>query len=148
MIKIKTKAHNQTKLIFHIVCCIKYRRNVLSEKVKDTLVNSCMGIEEEYEIEFHEIGVDQNHAHFLVQLAPKMSISETLRIIKSITGRMSFKNHPELKLVLRKGQFWSEGYFACTVSQHMSEKAIAEYVKNQGNGEYDSEYKEVDYPSF
>ena len=140
MIKIKTKAHNQTKLVFHIVTCIKYRRNVLTDKVKDTLINVSMEIEEDYEIEFLEIGTDQNHVHYLVQLAPKMSVSEAVRIIKSITGRMIFRFHPEVKKILRKGKFWSEGYFACTVGQHMSEKAIREYVKNQGYNRYQKEY--------
>ena len=144
MIKIKTKAHNQTKLVFHIVTCVKYRKNVLTEKVKATFVNACMEIEENYEITFHEVGVDQNHAHYLVQLAPKMSVSEAVRIIKSIIGRTIFKIHPEIKLILRKGQFWSEGYFANTVGQHLSEKAIREYVKNQGYNNYKKMYDQND----
>ncbi len=140
MIKQKTKAHNQTKLIFHIVTCVKYRKNLLTKEIKDSLINVCMQIEEDYEIEFHEIGTDQNHVHYLVQLVPKMSVSEAVRIIKSITGRIIFKNHPSIKQVLRKGQFWSGGYWACTVGQHMSEKAIREYVKNQGYNQYQKGY--------
>ena len=140
MSKLKTKAHNQTRLVFHIVCCIKYRRNVLTEKVKNTLINICMEIEERYEIDFLEVGTDKNHVHILVQLAPKMSVSEAVRIIKSITGRMMFKIHPKMKTILRKGQFWSGGYFANTVSQNMSEQSIAEYVKNQGYNNYIKEY--------
>ena len=140
MIRIKTKAHNQTKLIFHIVNCIKYRKNVLTEKGRDYLINICLDLGEKYEIEFIEIGTDKNHVHYLLQLAPKMSVSEAVRIIKSITGRAMFQRYPKLKKILRKGQFWSEGYYACTVGQHMSEKAIREYVKNQGYGEYKTEY--------
>jgi len=107
-----------------------------------------MEIEEEYEIEFHEVGSDQNHVHYLVQLAPKMSVSEAVRIIKSITGRRMFKLHPEIKKILRKGQFWSEGYWACTVGQHMSEKSIREYVKNQGYNQYQKEYDQSENRKF
>ena len=63
-----------------------------------------------------------------------------VKIIKSITARQIFVQCPEVKKDLWGGEFWTDGYYANTVSKNGSEKAIAEYVKNQGK---ESEYKQL-----
>lgn len=47
----------------------------------------CFEITEKYEIEFIEIGTDAGHIHLLIQGIPRMSISEIVNVIKSITSR-------------------------------------------------------------
>ena len=37
-----SKSHNKTMLLYHLVCTVKYRREVLTEAVTNTLVNVCM----------------------------------------------------------------------------------------------------------
>lgn len=133
-------SHNVTNLVYHIVCPIKYRRNVISEAVDKTLKNICQDIEERYDIYFLEIGTDKNHVHFLIQSVPKYSVSQLVKIIKSITARQIFAQCPEVKKDLWGGEFWTDGYFANTISKNASEKAITEYVKNQG---IESEYKQL-----
>ena len=61
-----------------------------------------------------------------------LSVSEIAKIIKSITAREIFKQCPEVKKELWGGSFWSSEYFVNTVSQHVSENVIAQYVRNQG----------------
>lgn len=141
MSELKSKSHNKTILLFHMVCSIKYRRNVLSESVKDTIVNVCMEIQEKYGIEFLEIGTDSNHIHYLIQSVPKYSPSQIVMMIKSMTARMVFKINPEVKQKLWGGEFWSDGYWMVTVSQHGSEDVIREYVKQQGQSKYDLLHK-------
>lgn len=68
------KRHNKSSLLYHLVCPIKYRRNVLSEDVEISLVEVCSKISERYEIHFVEIGADENHVHFLIQSVPKVSV--------------------------------------------------------------------------
>ncbi len=55
------KSHNVTTLVYHLVCAVKYRHSVLTEDVKDTIVNVCLEIQERYGIEFIEVGTDLNH---------------------------------------------------------------------------------------
>ena len=38
------------------------------------------------------------------------------------------------------GEFWSDGFYVATVSEHGNEKVIANYVKNQGD-EYNKLYR-------
>ena len=81
------KRHNKSLLLYHLVCPIKYRRNVLSESVEQSLVEICKNISERYEIHFIEIGADENHVHFLIQSVPKVSVEIIVRTVKSITAK-------------------------------------------------------------
>jgi putative transposase len=83
-----------------LVCPAKYRRKIFSEEVNKSLLAICFEITIKYEIEFIEIGCDNDHVHFLIQGIPKMSPSEIVRIIKSITAREIFRLHPEVKTML------------------------------------------------
>ena len=69
----------------------KYRNEVFSESVRESLKLVCLGISEWYEIYFVKIGAAKNHIHFLEQGVPSMSVSEITRIIKSITAKEILK---------------------------------------------------------
>lgn len=133
-------SHNVTNLVYHIVCPTKYRRKVINEEVDRALKEICLEIEERYDIYFLEIGADKNHVHFLVQTIPKYSVSQLIKIIKSITARQIFLKCPDVKKQLWGGEFWTDGYFVGTVGKSTSEEAIARYVKNQ---RCESEYTQL-----
>ena len=126
------KSHNVTILMYHLALPAKYRKTVVDPKVDEELKNVCLGIQERYEIRFLEIGTDQDHVHFLVQSVPTYCVTKIVTIIKSICARQIFKNCPGVKEMLWGGEFWSDGFYAGTVSQHGDEKIISSYVKQQG----------------
>ena len=127
-----TKSHNKTCLLYHVVCPIKYRREVLTDGVVKTLTETCLGIQRRFEIHFIEIGTDGDHAHFLVQSAPTASPQSVVQTIKSITAKEIFRQNPEVKRMLWGGQFWTKGYYVNTVGLHAAVDAVRNYVKNQG----------------
>jgi putative transposase len=130
------KRHNKNLMIYHIVCPAKYRRKIFSEGVEETLKYICLELGGRYEINFLEIGVDQDHVHFLIQSIPNKCISDIVTTIKSITAKELFKTHPEIKNFLWGGKFWTSGYYVNTVGQYGNLKMIENYVKNQGLPEY------------
>ena len=99
------KSHNVSILIYHIVCPAKYRRVVFNAEVDKELKAVCLEIAKRYEINFLEIGTDQDHVHFLVQSVPTYSPTKIVRIIKSITAREIFKRVPQVKKQLWGGEF-------------------------------------------
>ena len=143
MSKVIRKSHNVSLIVYHIVCPIKYRRNVISDKVKYTIFRTCQSISEKHEIYFIEVGTDLNHVHFLVQSVPSNSPTELVNIIKSNIARAVFRYNPEVKKYLWGGEFWTDGYYVATVSTELTEKVIAKYVRNQGNGQYVSVVKDT-----
>ena len=44
----------------------KYRKVVIDEHVDQVIKNICLEMEKRYQINFLEIGTDEDHAHFLV----------------------------------------------------------------------------------
>ena len=136
------KSHNVSVLLYHLVCPAKYRRAVFTERVDQELKAICLEISQRYEITFVEIGVDKDHAHFLIQSVPMLSPKRIVQIVKSITAREIFERVPEVKKFLWGGAFWTSGYFINTVSKQGNENSIGEYVKNQGRMH---EYKKLHY---
>ena len=109
----------------------------MSEHVDEVLRQACLEIEKRCEVRFLEIGMDRDHAHFLIQTVPSYSPSRMVQIVKSVIAREVFEKAPEVKQKLWGGAFWGEGYFVNTVGQHGSEKMIAAYVQGKrGKSEY------------
>ncbi len=134
------KSHNVSVLIYHLVFPAKYRRAVFDETVDQVLKEICLELEDRYQLKFLEIGTDQDHVHFLVQSVPTYNVVKIVTTIKSITAREIFKRCPQVKKELWGGEFWSDGYFAATVSQHGDENMITKYIKDQGK---ESHYKKL-----
>ena len=121
-------------LLFHLVFPAKYRRKVFTPDVAETLKEVCVDIEAcNYGIRFVEIGMEEDHVHMLVQGIPTKSVSEIVRIIKSITAREIFKRYPYIrKEILWGGNLWTSGYYANTVGMYASRDTIEKYIRNQG----------------
>ena len=132
------KSHNVSLLLYHIVCPAKYRRRVFSEEVEQTLKRVCLEIGKRYEINFVEIGSDEDHIHFLIQSVPTISPKTITQTIKSITAKQIFKRHPEVKELLWGGKFWTSGYYVNTVGAYANEEVIKNYVK-----EHRQNYKQI-----
>jgi len=126
------KSHNKTLLLYHLVFPSKYRRKVFTKEIEKSLIEVCADIGMRYEINFIEIGNDEDHIHFLVQGIPNMPVSRIVQIIKSITAREIFSKHKEIKKLLWGGNLWTSGFYANTVGQFANEETIKKYVKNQG----------------
>ena len=56
--------------------------------------------------------------------------------IKSITAKQMFLRHPEVKVFLWGGQFWTDGYYLNTVGLHGNLALLENYVKKQGIKNY------------
>ena len=126
------RSHNKSFLLYHLVCPVKYRRKALTETVEQTLKETCIGIGDRHEVHFVEIGVDEDHVHFLLQSVPMMSPTRIVKIVKSITARETFKRHPEVEDCLWGGHFWTSGYYINTVGASGNEEVIRDYVQRQG----------------
>ena len=141
MSKFIHKNHNVSILMYHIVCPTKYRRAVFAAEVDAKIKEICAEIQKRYEIEFLEIGSDDDHVHFLVQSVPLYSPKQLVQTIKSITAREIFKRCPQVKQYLWGGKFWSDGYFVGTVGAHQTEKMIKNYVQQQGKSDDDGQLR-------
>ena len=136
------KSHNVTMLLYHIVLPAKYRKEVFTKEVFDTLIETCKHIEMGYEIMFLEIGNDEDHVHFMVQWIPTMSVTEIIRTIKSITTTEIMNKHREdIKKKLWWGKLRTSWYYTNTVWAFAWEQTIRNYIKNQWMSTYKIRYQ-------
>jgi putative transposase len=69
----------------------------------------------------------------VVRTEPKISPSDIMQIIKSISARQFFKLHPEIKKkYFWGGKLWTQSYFVETIG-NANEETIRQYVQNQLN---------------
>ncbi|HBH18827.1 MAG TPA: IS200/IS605 family transposase [Cyanobacteria bacterium UBA9579] len=111
---------------------------VFTDEIEDTLKLICVGISERYEINFVEIGADNDHVHFLIQSVPTIPVTNIVKTVKSITAKEIFAKHKEVRQFLWGGNIWTSGFYANTVGQYGNEKSLKEYVQNQGKN-----YKQI-----
>ncbi|MGP1458437.1 MAG: IS200/IS605 family transposase [Treponema sp.] len=135
-------SHNKSLLIYHLVFLAKYRRKVFTEEVGERLKELCIEIQKCYEIRFVEIGLEEEHVHFLVQSVPKLAVTRIVTILKSITAREIFLSYPRIKKkILWGGALWTIGYYANTVGLYASKETITRYIQNQGREK--KEYRQI-----
>ena len=108
----------------------------MSDEVSITFKEICLQIEDRYEIHFVEIGLDEDHVHFLIQSIPVNAPKKIIGAVKSITAKEIFRLHPEVKQILWGGKFWTSGYYVNTVGQYANEEVIKKYLQSQGKSKY------------
>ncbi len=124
--------HCSFRIRYHMVFVVKYRKDLLSDEIREFLKEIFRGIEKRYYLQFHAFGTDIDHLHILVEARPGYSPSHIMQICKSITAKEIFKKFPEIKEELWGGYFWTEGGHIDTVGDGYGEKQMKQYIENQG----------------
>ena len=86
------------------------------------------GICEEYRFEVIELEIVEDHIHVMLSFPPSRSIGEVVRVIKSNSARVLFREFPGLKKRLWSGEMWEDGYFVRTVGDRMTSDVIKQYI--------------------
>src|ERR671931_2584241 len=96
---------------YHIVWCPKYRKAILTDKVKEFLEDQLQTIAETKGFKILEMRVMPDHIHLFIEANPFESPVNIVKIFKGITGLRMFKKFPELEKQLRRAVLWSHSYF-------------------------------------
>lgn len=123
--------HYKYSIKYHLVCCPKFRFEVLNGEIalslKDIITNIC----NRYNYKILELEVMPDHLHIFVSANPTVAPTDIVRTIKSISAIKLFKEYPKLKsFYSRCGSLWSKGYFVDTVGNANIE-TIRNYIKTQ-----------------
>ena len=85
----------------------------------------------DYDIDIVELEIPEDHLHMVVKSEPKVSPSQIMQVIKSISARESFKLFPDIKKrYFWGGKLWTQSYYVETIG-NMTEDSIRKYVQNQ-----------------
>lgn len=117
-------------LQYHIVWCVKHRRNVLDKQINDDLKSIIKEIADEYDVKILEMDIDQDNVHLLIECKPQHYIPDIIKVFKGISAKRLFENHPKLREKLFDKHLWSPSYFVVTASQDVDNQII-EYMNSQ-----------------
>ncbi len=127
--------HSTYKLQYHIVWGTKYRYRWLKDYVKTELRKSLQETVKKYpELHLFELNTDQDHVHLQIEVAPNMTISDAVKVLKgnsSIHLRKKFKFIREM--YIGKDGIWSVGYFVSSLG--LNEDQVRKYIEQQGRKE-------------
>lgn len=116
---------------YHIVWCVKYRRKVLSADISNRLIEllKVVGNEKGFSVVECKVG-ENDHVHCFVSAPPKISVTQIVKYLKGISGNQLFREYPQLRKSLWKGQLWNGSYFCETIGS-TSEENILRYIERQ-----------------
>ena len=83
------------------------------------------------EIRILTMNHDEDHIHMHLSIPPKIRVSDAVRTIKSISGRLMKKKFEYMrKTYWGSPGIWSDGYFVSTIG--INEHIIKRYIEKQG----------------
>jgi putative transposase len=115
-------SHTYARNVIHLVFSTKDRRKTIPSDFQPKLWAYSAGICKNQNIFVHAIGGTEDHAHFLVQIPPILSVAKAVATIKSNSS--PWANEAAHKLV------WQQGYAAFSVSASIV-PAVVRYIQNQ-----------------
>ena len=122
-------SHTRWNCKYHIVFAPKYRRQIIYGKIKNDIGKILRMLCERKGVEIIEGHMMPDHIHLLVEIPPKMSVSQFMGYLKGKSALMIFEEHANLKYNYGNRHFWAEGYFVSTVG--MNKNTIKKYIQNQ-----------------
>ena len=125
-----TNAHTKHRLRVHLVWVPKYRRRVLQGAVAARLEALLRQAAQINRWQIHELAIQPDHVHLLIQIRPPESVSTVANLLKGGTSRSVRAEFPELDEFLWGESFWADGYFAESVGQ-VEETVVSAYIRDQ-----------------
>lgn len=120
-------------LYYHIVWCVKYRKRILKDEIKDDFISIITKICNDNDFEIVEINTDEDYVHLLLGLSPQDSIPVVMKTLKGVSARLLNQRHREkISKVLYDGHIWSPSYYIATPNDNVMDN-IKRYIENQGN---------------
>lgn len=126
---LKRTSHAVYDTEYHLVWAPKYRKWILRGAIKERVREIFEEISLHHDFEIKALEVADDHVHIFLSFPSRYSISKVVGMLKSISASIIFKEHPEVKKELWRGEFWEDGYFARTVGDRVTAEVIKEYIK-------------------
>lgn len=113
---------------YHLVWAPKYRKWILRGDIKERVKSVFEEIARNHEFAIDTLEMDKDHVHIFLSFPPRYSIAKVVGMLKSISAKVIFKEHPEVKEELWGGEFWEDGYFVRTVGDKVTAEVIRKYI--------------------
>lgn len=124
-----TLSHTTWNCKYHIVFAPKYRRKVFYGQKRLEIGEILRELCKWKEIAILEAEVCPDHIHMLVEIPPKISVSNFMGYLKGKSSILIYNKWGNMKYKYRNRQFWCRGYYVDTAGKNA--KKIQEYIRHQ-----------------
>lgn len=128
-----------SKINLHLVFGTSSRKKLLTKEILDSMKAVMGGVAKKMNFKILEIEGESDHVHLLVEIPPKLSVSQMVNALKGVSSRMLRKNYPQLR---KHKSLWSPNYF-CVSCGGAPINAIEKYIQNQNTPEGEDAVSEV-----
>ena len=126
---VKSLSHTKWNCKYHIVFAPKYRRKVFYEQERMEIGQILRTLCKRKEVNLLEAEACPDHIHILVEITPKISISNFMGYLKGKSSLAIYEKWGNMKYKYKRRSFWCRGYYVDTVGKNT--KKIREYIQNQ-----------------
>jgi len=126
---IKSLSHTAWECKYHVVWIPKYRKKKMYKEIRQHLGGILRGLARHKECEIIEGHLISDHAHILISIPPKYSVSRVIGYIKGKSAINIARSYMGMRKNYTGQHFWARGYYVSTVG--LDEEMIREYIKNQ-----------------
>ena len=127
----KRSSHAVFDCRYHLIWTVKYRKRALKHQhEREECEELLRRVGREYGMEVDAVSVDEDHVHVSIEIPPQRSVGRAVGILKSISARKMFKRFPYLKRQLWAGELWSDGYFARTTGEGVTDAVVKRYIES------------------
>jgi putative transposase len=115
---------------YHVVFCPKYRRSVLVDGIDVRLRELIFEKQQEYLYTVIDVEVLPDHVHMILDVDPRLGISDIIGKIKGYTAHTLRAEFPGLRS--RLPSLWTRSKFVSSVGA-VSLDIVKRYIENQKN---------------
>lgn len=133
--RLRHHAHSTFRIWMHIVLVTKYRKKVITpeilERLKEIFSKLCLS----QKCDLAEFNGESDHVHLLIDMAPDISVSKLVNILKTISSReirREFSVH--VNQFYWKSAFWTTAYCALSAGGAPLD-VLRTYIQNQNEPE-------------
>jgi len=120
-------------LTAHLVFVTKYRRGVITDRVREHLTTTFASVMGDFDGELIECDGGDDHMHLLISYPPQVAIAALVNSLKGVSARMLRKEcYAEVKGKLWGAHFWSPSYFVASTGG-VTLETLRHYIENQRN---------------
>jgi REP element-mobilizing transposase RayT len=118
-------ANVYAQINIHAIFAVMGRQNILNSEIRPRIFEYISGILRNHRLFPLAVGGWKDHVHVFFELNPDLKISDSMKLVKSISSKWINENH------LMKGKFeWQRGYGAFSYSRSQRDPVI-KYILGQ-----------------
>ncbi len=125
--ELRKERHSITDLKIHLVCVVKYRKQILTSESLEVIHQSFKRVAFQMNFKLIEFNGEADHIHAVIEYPPKLSVSTIVNHLKGVSSRMYGKAGYKKP---HANALWSPSYFASSVGGAPLD-VLKEYVRHQ-----------------